>query len=317
MPLAMAALDVAGAIRERSPTDVAVFGEAAARLAERFVKPEAGQVLLARAVSDGTAEADAWLVTAAGRGRFRVSLWRQRGGDRIRVLAAFAPCAVPVRNPAEAAPLRDTVLRLGADMRAPLDALTGFAEMLRTGPAPLSAGADIVAAAWRLRRLADDLVAAGVAPDGQPPSVSGEVDIARLVRRIVRLAGPAARAAGVEIDLAGLPEPGRGPAVLGDEGGLWGAIEGLLGNAIRHGGRGASVAVALGGKNGGQVLEIADNGPGVDADRLAEILDGTGGLMACREVLRVNGAGLEIVASPEQGFTARIAFPAARCLDPA
>lgn len=322
LPLALAALDVAGTIRERSPADMAIFGEASGRLAERFMKPETGQDLLARAVSDGTAEAVAWLVTAAGQRCFQVGLWRQRGGDRIRVLAAFAACGQPDNGAGQGAPglSRETAMRLGRDMKAPLAALAGFAEKLRAGgrpdPAETAAHAsDIVAAAWRLRRLADDLLAAAASQDGLSPMHFGEVDIARLVRRITRLAGPAAQGAGVTISLKDLPPPGEGPAILGDEGGLWGAIEALLGNAIRHGGRGSEVSVSLIGKNDGQVLQIADTGPGADPERLAAQLEGTGSLAACRAMLRLNGADLEILTSPGRGLTARIGFPAARCLN--
>jgi signal transduction histidine kinase len=332
MPLAMAALDVVGQIRERSPTDLAIFGEAAGRLADRFLTPETGQALLARAVGDGTAEATAWLATAAGQRRFRIGLWRQRGGERIRILAAFASveAAPEARGGALAAPARDAVLRLGRDMRAPLDAVKGFAGLLRTDPAALTPddiaahASDILSAAWRLTRIADDLLAAGGSGGALPPLRVAEVDIARLARRIARLTAPAARAAGVAIRGSGLPEPGRGPLVLGDESTLWSAVDALLQNAVRHGGRGATVAIGLAGGDRGLVLEIADDGPGIAADLLAGLLgpsaawhaaDGRG-LAICQAMVRANGAELEIETSPAHGLTACIVFPAARCLNP-
>ena len=74
---------------------MAIFGEDATRLIDRFIQPAGGQTLLARAVSGGSAEGTAWLNTTAGQRRFRISLWRHRGGDRIRVLAAFSVCGRP------------------------------------------------------------------------------------------------------------------------------------------------------------------------------------------------------------------------------
>jgi len=59
MPVAMAALDVAGQLRERSPIDLAIFGDEATRLTDRFVEPAGAQSLLAWAVSDGNAEGTA------------------------------------------------------------------------------------------------------------------------------------------------------------------------------------------------------------------------------------------------------------------
>ncbi len=339
MPVAMAALDVAGQIRERSPADIAIFGDGATRLIERFVQPAGGQALLARTVSDGSAEGSAWLVTAAGQRRFRIGLWRQRGGERIRVLAAFSACDAPEGAPgadAEAALpglAREALIRMGHDMRSPLAAVMGFAELIRASPDGLepveAAGhaADIVAAAWRLMRTADDLEAAGTSGEVMPALRLAEVDIARLARRVARLAAPAARAAGVAINSRGLPERGRGPLVLGDESTLWSVVDNLLQNAVRHAGRGAVVAIALRklgdgqgpGQGQGLVLEIADNGPGLEADELAGLLQGGKpgrGLAFSREMARANGTELEIDTAPGQGLTARILFPAARCLNP-
>ncbi len=198
LPLAMAALDVAGQIRERSPADLAIFGADAARLTERFVRRDRGQALLARAVTDGSAEGIAWLVTGAGQQRFRISLWRQRGGERVRILAAFSACehAEAGSAPGAGCELSQALAALGLDLRSPLNAVMGFAEMIREGAERLkpaeaaSHASDIVAAAWRLMRVAEDLEAAGASGEARLAVVPSEVDIARLVRRVVRLASP-------------------------------------------------------------------------------------------------------------------------------
>lgn len=333
MPVAMAALDVAGQIRERSPADTAIFGDGATRLIDRFVQPADGQTLLARAASDGSAEATAWLMTAAGQQRFRISLWRQRGGERIRVMAAFSPYEATAHGTGgETMPesARAALIRMGNDMRSPLAAALGFAELIRSSAQELDptemAGhaADIVAAAWRLMRIVDDLEAAGTSGDVRPALKLAEVDIARLARRIARLAGPVAKAAAVTIDTGGLPGRGQGPSILGDESALWSIVDNLLQGAIRHAGRDAMVAIALRTNDGDLVLEVADNGAGLEAEDLARQLqngnlqneDPGRGLASVTEAVRVDGAMLEIDTAPGQGLTARIVFPAARCLSP-
>ena len=331
MPLAMAALDVAGQIRERSPVDIAIFGDGATRLIDRFVQPVGGQELLARAASDGSAETTAWLVTAAGQQRFRISVWRQRGGERIRVMAAFSPCATPeLGTSAETAggmpeTARAALIQMGNDMRSPLAAALGFAELIRASPEGLDPAdaarhaADIVAAAWRLTRIADDLEAAGTSGAARPALHMAEVDIARLVRRIARLTAPVAQAASVTVNTGGLPEPGFGPLVLGDENTLWSIVDTLLQNAIRHNGMDAAVTVALHSGANGLALEIVDNGPGLEADDLARQLQGGkpgSGLALICEMARANGANLEVETAPGEGLTARIVFPAARCMNP-
>ena len=70
----------------------------------------------------------------------------------------------------------------------------------------------------------------------------------------------------------------------------------------------------------GLVLEVADNSPGLATDDLARLFQGGKpgrGLAFCREIVRANGAELEIETAPDQGLAARIVFPAARCLSPA
>ena len=329
MPLAMAALDVAGQIRERSPADAAIFGEVGGKLTERFVQRDRGQALLARAVTEGSAEGTAWLVTGAGQQLFRVSLWRQRGGERVRILAAFSCCETGDGEIAHEMSdrMREVLITFGHDLRSPLRAVMGFAERIRSAPGGMKPdeaarhASDIVAAAWRLLRVADDLEQAGGTGELRLALSSGEVDLARLVRRLVRLATPAAEAAGVTLDTGALPGRGEGPLVLGDERTLWSVVDAVLGNAVEHAGRGAEVRVALQvpGPRQGLVLEVSDNGPGLEADALARLLEGRGsgrGIALGRRLARANGAELEVETAPGEGLTARLVFPAARCLDP-
>jgi signal transduction histidine kinase len=201
----------------------------------------------------------------------------------------------------------------------------GFAERIRSGAdgrtpaAALEHAADIAAAAWRLVRVADDLEAAGNSGAARPDLRLAEVDVARLVRRVVRLAAPAAEAAGVTIDGHGLPERGQARLVVADESALWSVIDNLLRNAVCHAGRGAAVAIKLREPDHGLALEIADDGPGLDGTALDRILEAgkTGhGLGFCRELARANGAELQIETAPGQGLAARLLFPPARCLNP-
>jgi len=321
-PLAMAALDVAGQVRERSPADLAIFGEDAARLVDRFADRDVGQELLARAVTDGSAEREALLVTTAGTRHFRVGLWRQRGGDRIRVLAVFSLGPAGVPGGAElTGPLRRAIARAASDLRGPLDAVLGFAELIRSTPRQEAKGAasahadEILAAAWRLMRVAADLDLVGRFGSGAPGLRPAEVDIVRLARRVAGLAAPAARAAGIALETGDLPRPGAGPLVLADEGALWSALDTLLRRAIRLGGPGGQIALVVEGDDEGVALKISGSSVEPDPDALAEPSpqDRTD-LDACREFAAANGARLETDAGP--CFSARLVFPAARCLSP-
>lgn len=304
----MAAITVAGQCRERSPSDIAIFGADAARFAERFVDRAAGEAVLAEALSAGNAETRAALVTGSGEAPFQVSLWRQRGGDRIRLLGAFA------HQPTPPAPVRqfgvpaERIEAFGGQLRVPLGAIMGFAERIRReggqgGNAELAG--DILAATWRMMRLVDDLLLVAEMGAERPPLRVGEVDIARLSRRVLRLAEPMATAAGVKLahDLG----DGAGPSVLADETSLWSVIENLVRAAVLVSARPGEVRLGCRAEAGGLALSVEAE----PADGQAEI---EGLLRLTREMTAANGARLEL--PEETGFSARLTFPKERYLNP-
>ncbi|MEL6336772.1 MAG: hypothetical protein AAFQ88_09005 [Pseudomonadota bacterium] len=303
LPLAIAAVTVAGQCRERSPTDEALFGDRGARFAQRFTEPAQGQRLFAAAVAEGFADGEAVLETTAGPLPGRVSLWRQRGGDRVRLIAAFAPSegveAAGHGNPAHG-PSRTAVLH------RPLEAAIALATRLRSGGG--AAVDDMLAALWRMRALLQ------TAERGEAASVEGEIDLLRLTRRAMRVADPAAAARAVSL---ALPEErsaiaGEGVAasllVVADQQALWSAIDGLIFGAIEMLPTGAALSVSLVGGAGGQTLAFcADAAPEVPLDPA----EGQGAEMT--RLARAAGASLDLSADGER-FEARLVFPPERCL---
>ena len=101
---------------------------------------------------------------------------RRRYQDTAGALT-LTPTKVHVTN---SEPAADVLPQIRAEF-------AGLAEHLRCPPEPLAAGAlsrhasDIVAAAWRLMRLADDLSALMDMPGQRPPIRVTEVDAARLL----------------------------------------------------------------------------------------------------------------------------------------
>ncbi len=323
LPLALAAIDVAGQIRERSPADSAIFGAEAVRLTDRFIDPRIGQELLTRAGTDGSAETTAWLITSSGQQQFQVSLWRQRGGERIRLTAAFA--AIQSRPDLGDADL--TLARLSQDLRSPLAAAMGFAELIcgtcsggdraeDCTPGTVSGhAASVIAAAWRIAGIADDLEAAARSGGRSPAPRLSEVPIARMLRRIARLAEPVARAAGVTVEFD--DREVTNASVLGDDGMLWSVVDTLVQTALRHAGSGAKVHLTLRDDDEGMAVEVADTGPGMAPEVLAQALldDAPGrGLRFCRQMARANGAELEVRSDQGGGVTARLCFARSRVL---
>lgn len=299
LPIAMAAVSVDGRCRERNPPDLAIFGPEHDRLVARFVDPAQGQALFARCVEEGTAEGTASLQSAAGPQVFRVSLWRQRGGDRIRILAAFA-AAVPGGPAAAAVPLSpdhpsgpmphaggagaslasvpaaagDGPQLAAAGLAGPVEAIRGVAQRLRQsalrlGHAEVASGlSHILAASWRLRRLADELAGTDGAPRPGPAARrETEIDLAALLPRLVALAEPEAQALGADLDVH-VPQEGV-PLVVADDGRLWTLLDRLV-RAVLFDLGGAAAAVTLrASSNGGCLVVIGPEAEATDESEAA------------------------------------------------
>ncbi|MEO0427632.1 MAG: hypothetical protein AAF160_09315 [Pseudomonadota bacterium] len=294
LPVALLAVTVNGRCRERSPADLALFGPDGERFVERFEDRTVGQALFARAVDHGTADGQAVLLTAAGGLRCRVSLWRQRGGERIRVVAAIAPETPEGGMGGDGGAGGGSSDGSGAARgRADLPAASEQA----SGPAwgrypPLlsrSAGAvmdvlgalrgrasaaerlvleDALAGLWRLMGLSGEMArrAALVAelPEGATPAsmslpgagaMPSEVDLDRLVARLVRLATGTARRADVGLERAAAEEAPLW--VVADAAALWSAVEMALEGAIDTVAEGGSVTVRIEqGARGGVCLRL-------------------------------------------------------------
>jgi signal transduction histidine kinase len=244
-------------------------------------------------------------------------------GRVARVVAADAPAPAALA-PAEGAVSALALARIAHEFRSPLTAVLGFAEFLReaaeTTPPERLRGYldDLSAAAERMRRLADDIVALGAGGAGMRLA---EAPLDPLVEDALRLAAPAAGARGVS--LAG-PGP-TGLSALIDPDALGRALGNLIDNAVRHGRAGGAVTVTLAdeGRETGATLAVADDGPGMDAERLARALAGRVedrrdgrkgglGLSIVREIAEAHGGRLEIETAPDAGLTARLRLPGGR-----
>lgn len=166
-----------------------------------------------------------------------------------------------------------------------------------------------------LERLVDDLLVlarrdSGVAPRREP------VDLDDLVveeARRIRVEGRG------EVDLRGV----TGAQLVGDPDELRRVVRNLLDNAARHAAR--HVAVACREERGGVVLEVADDGPGIDAadrerifERFARLDEarggdsgGTGlGLAIVAAITRAHGGTVTVDDTPGGGARFTVRLPA-------
>jgi signal transduction histidine kinase len=145
------------------------------------------------------------------------------------------------------------------------------------------------------------------------------VNLAEIAGEVVELYDAAAEQVTTGLGLAG------DPAVLvtGDRDLLFDAIANLVDNAIKHGRPGGLVTVTCDNEEGGAVIAVADNGPGIPADQRDHVFKrfyrleqsrytpGNGlGLSLVAAVASLHGAEVEL-RDNAPGLLCRLVFPAA------
>jgi two-component system, OmpR family, sensor kinase len=234
------------------------------------------------------------------------------------VQAAFAARA------ASEARLRRFVADASHELRTPLTSIRGFAELHRQGAVT---GPDDVRRL--LRRIEDEAVRMGglvedllalARLDEQRPLELGDVDLAVLAADAVH----DARAVAPERDVV-LRTPGPVP-VRGDEARLRQVLANLLSNALQHTPAGTPVSVEVRQEGDGAVLEVADEGPGMDAATAERVFErfyradasrtrasgGSGlGLAIVAALVQAHGGRVEVDTAPGRGAVFRVHLPAA------
>jgi PAS domain S-box-containing protein len=188
--------------------------------------------------------------------------------------------------------LRDTILSsVSHELRTPLTSILGFAVTLQERGADLDAAlraeilANISEQARKLERLLSDLLDLERLRHGFVRPTFDEADVGRLVGEIA--AAHSGNGHPIRVDLS--------PAVAQvDVPKLERIVENLLANARRHTPTGTEIAVSVVRQNGGVVIAVDDQGPGVapeERDTIFEIF--TRGVATTSQGI---GVGLSLVA---------------------
>jgi signal transduction histidine kinase len=146
------------------------------------------------------------------------------------------------------------------------------------------------------------------------------VDLAILLRQVCDVAGPALRAANVELALD-VHEPL--PPIPADPKQLELALFNLVSNSLDAMPAGGRLAISVSAADGGVRLVVADSGTGISPDVLPRIFDpwvttkppgrGTGlGLSITRDTITAHGGTIEVTSDPSRGTVFTIALPEAR-----
>ena len=187
------------------------------------------------------------------------------------------------------------VASLGHELRTPINAIVGYAELLRgTLKAAPSAYVDTIwEAAHALLGTIDSVLDAARLQSGEARLQTSSVEVGGLAAAAVRLmsAAAAAREVSLQIEIdANLPR------IVADARMLRRVVINLLSNAIRYTARGTTVTLTVRADHAGRlVIEILDGGPGVPAEVLARLDRPFGAFAADVSPAALNGLGLPLV----------------------
>ena len=250
-----------------------------------------------------------------------LDLTQRRAAQRERLARHEAEVA---RSAAEAASRAksDFVSALGHELRTPLQAITGFTELLGTLDLPaeraVAAREHIAGAAQHILSLVDDVLDVARIEEGALPLSVVDVGTDGAVGEVLDLLSPLAQERSVELARGGPPL-----AVRADERRLRQILINLVGNGVRYNRPGGRVDVTCADGDGTVTITVADTGRGIHPDRLERLFvpfdrleaddeadPGVGlGLPLARGLVQAMDGTLEVSSGIGTGTTVAVTLP--------
>ena len=296
-PAPQALVSAAGRFLLRNEADRRDFAEGESIL-DRYREPKEASRALRAAVEGGSFAHEAELFIGGVAEPHAISYRRMRDPQtgEAAVLSFVEEIGPPEADPAEA----KKRARLAHDLRAPPNAVQGFAELLQRLEGEVTAEKrasyldDIRTACAAMLTLVENIIADGAGPGAR-------FDLSEIAEEVARLHTPRAAAEGRRIAVKGAE---TSVAVGWRRSSARRILENLIDNAIRHGGGAIDILVEV------DAVTVRDEGgwkePCDDASRIGGL-----GLGNCRELAEEMGAFFEIETSPDEGYLARVVFPPA------
>ena len=228
----------------------------------------------------------------------------------------------------------DFIANVSHELRTPLASLSGFIETLqgpaREDPEARARFLDIMGRqAGRMTRLVNDLLQLSRTELREHVRPSERVELSGEVAHMLEILAPRARERGASFAVALEPDL----TVLGDRDELLRLVENLVENAIRYGGAGAPIEIALrrlpagpSAPGGAAELRVRDHGPGIAAEHIPRLTErfyrvdvvesrqsgGTGlGLAIVKHIVGRHRGRLAIESRPGHGAAFVVTMPLA------
>jgi hypothetical protein len=217
------------------------------------------------------------------------------------------------------------------ELKTPLNAIIGFAEIISAGPDGNTTPAQqadyariIVQSSTHLRGLISDILDMTRLEQGTLAIVDHTADIVEIAELAIRSARDLARSANVELVL----HYDRNGEVTGDLNRLKQAIGNIVTNAVKFSPQDGTVDIEIDRtEKGGLGISIRDRGVGIDPSECERMFEpfvqfdegntrrfgGLGlGLAIARRIARLHGGDLTLDSLPGSGTTARLTLPPSR-----
>jgi signal transduction histidine kinase len=218
--------------------------------------------------------------------------------------------------------VKDTLLaNVSHDLRTPLTAVLGYAELLRRrgglSGKQVQAVDVIERNARRLLRLVSDLLLLAQARAGELTLDVEAVELSQLVAESVELIRPLADHAELTLDLQA---DRHGTVIEADRLRVGQLLENLIANAIKFTPAGGTVTVRVHSRADAAVVEVEDTGPGFPTAERESLFEaftrgstsdapGTGlGLTIVRTVVDAHDATIDVQSEPGHGARFTVAF---------
>ena len=214
--------------------------------------------------------------------------------------------------------------RLAHEVRTPLGAVTGFADLIRETRSLDEARAHaerILTAAGHVVELSDELLDLARIEAGKIAIASEEVDVTAVLHEVLAMLAAAFDARRMRVALH-TPQPVR---LSADARRLRQILINVLGNAAKFGRDGGRVEIRLAADAGGTRISVADDGPGIAAADPASLFEpfargaGTGGvdgaglgLPIVKGLMEAHGGAVRLTSEAGRGTTVELVFPPER-----
>jgi len=231
------------------------------------------------------------------------------------------------RQAEEASRMKDEFLALVShELRSPLNAMLGYASMLRRGRLDsqgVKKATDVIERSGKAQmQLIDDLLDTARIISGKLRLEVGPVDLVVVIKESVQTISPAAEAKGISIQTDITSEVGQ---ITGDPSRLQQVVWNLLSNAVKFTPPGGRIRVCLERIDPHVCITVSDTGKGVSPDFLPYIFDrfrqadesgarrygGLGlGLALVKYLVELHGGTVEVASAGEgQGATFIVTLP--------